>query len=222
MGSTRTLPEPLAKACAGSHPLELWILVNGEIVQCSGLFLPADERGRLQVSAALPDGFVGVMRSGAAVRGFFTDPAGAVHTFLTSIQDWVPYKDRPTAAQVTLEAPSLVAPCQRRRGERHAAKDLVVRLAVSIRGERASVSGRVVDISPSGLGVRVVRSGRNWFSEGTRVEVEIDVPGRSQPVSFQATIARVEEEALHYLHGLRVEGSSQGRRALHEVIESVL
>jgi hypothetical protein len=45
MGPTRTLPEPLAKACAGSHPLELWILVNGEIVQCSGLFLPADERG---------------------------------------------------------------------------------------------------------------------------------------------------------------------------------
>jgi len=48
------------------------------------------------------------------------------------------------------------------------------------------------------------------------------VPGRSQPVSFQATIARVEEEALHYLHGLRVEGSGQARRALHEVIESVL
>ena len=222
MGATHVLPPPLAAACNGGHPVELWILVNGEIVQCSGSFLPADERGRLQVSAALPDGFVGVMRSGAAVRGFFTDPAGAVHTFLTSIQDWVPYKDRPTAAQVTLEAPSLVAPCQRRRGERHAAKDLVVRLAVSIRGERASVSGRVVDISPSGLGVRVVRSGRNWFSEGTRVEVEIDVPGRSQPVSFQATIARVEEEALHYLHGLRVEGSGQARRALHEVIESVL
>jgi hypothetical protein len=222
MGTTRTLPPPLAQACAGSHPLELWILVNGEIVQCSGLFLPADERGRLTISAALPEGFVGVMRGGAAVRGFFTDPTGAVHTFLTSIQDWLPYKDRPTAAQVVLEAPSLVAPCQRRRGERHAAKDLTARLSVSIRGERASVSGRVVDISPSGLGVRVVRTGRNWFSEGTRVEVEIDVAGREQPVSFPATIARVEEEALHYLHGLRVDGSSQGRRALAEVIERVL
>lgn len=222
MGSLRTLPQPLAQACAGNHPLELWILVNGEIVQCAGLFLPADERGRLQVSASLPDGFVGVMRSGAAVRGFFTDPAGVVHTFLTSIHDWLPYKDRPSAAQVLLEAPSLVAPCQRRRGERHAAKELVVRLSVTIRGERASVSGRVVDISPSGLGVRVIRTGRNWFSEGTRVDVEVDVPGRSQPVTFPATIARVEEEALHYLHGLRVEGSSQGRRALQEVIESIL
>ena len=222
MGSLRTLPQPLAQACAGNHPLELWILVNGEIVQCAGLFLPADERGRLQVSASLPDGFVGVMRSGAAVRGFFTDPAGVVHTFLTSIHDWLPYKDRPSAAQVLLEAPSLVAPCQRRRGERHAAKELVVRLSVSIRGERASVSGRVVDISPSGLGVRVIRTGRNWFSEGTRVDVEVDLPGRSQPVTFPATIARVEEEALHYLHGLRVEGSSQGRRALQEVIESIL
>ena len=222
MGSLRTLPQPLAQACAGNHPLELWILVNGEIVQCAGLFLPADERGRLQVSASLPDGFVGVMRSGAAVRGFFTDPAGVVHTFLTSIHDWLPYKDRPSAAQVLLEAPSLVAPCQRRRGERHAAKELVVRLSVSIRGERASVSGRVVDISPSGLGVRVIRTGRNWFSEGTRVDVEVDLPGRSQPVTFPATIARVEEEALHYLHGLRVEGSSQGRRALAEVIETIL
>jgi len=222
MGTTRTLPVPLAQACAGNHPLELWILVNGEIVQCEGLFLPADERGRLQLTATLPDGFVGVMRSGAAVRGFFTDPAGAVHTFLTSIQDWIPYKDRPTAARVKLEAPSLVAPCQRRRGERHAAKELVARLSVSIRGERASVGGRVVDISPSGLGVRVIRTGRNWFSEGTHVEVEIDLPGRGQPVTFPATIARVEEEALHYLHGLRVEGSSQGRRALADVIEHVL
>ncbi|HZL98741.1 MAG TPA: PilZ domain-containing protein [Planctomycetota bacterium] len=222
MGTIRTLPQPLLQACTSSHPLELWILVNGEIVQCAGSFLPADEKGRLQITASLPEGFVGVMRSGAAVRGFFTDPTGAVHTFLTSIQEWLPYKDRPTAARVRLEAPSLVAPCQRRRGERHAAKELVARLSVQIRGERASVSGRVVDISPSGLGVRVIRTGRNWFSEGTRVEVEIDLPGRSQPVSFPATIARVEEEALHYLHGLRVEGSSQGRRALADVIEHLL
>jgi hypothetical protein len=222
MGTTRTLPPPLATACAHNHPLELWILVNGEIVQCPGQLMPVDEQGRLQLSAALPDGFVGVMRSGSAVRGFFTDPAGAVHTFLTSVRDWIPYQDRPTSAKVLLETPSLVAPCQRRRGERRPVRDLTVRLAVTIRGEREAVEGRLVDISPSGLGVRVVRTGRNWFSEGTRLEVEVELPNRSEPIRFPATISRVENQALHYLHGLRVDGGGQGRRALTEVIESLL
>ena len=78
MGATHVLPPPLAGACAGGHPLELWILVNGEIVQCAGSFMPADERGRPQLTAALPDGFVGQMRQGAAVRGFFTDGEGEI------------------------------------------------------------------------------------------------------------------------------------------------
>ena len=222
MGATHVLPPPLAAACNGGHPVELWILVNGEIVQCSGGFLPADERGRPQLSANLPEGFVGIMRTGAAVRGFFTDPDGAVHTFLTSIHDWAPYKDRPSAARVLLEAPSLVAPCQRRRGERRAARDLVVRMSVNIRGERQTSRGRLVDISPSGLGVRAVRNNQGWFAEGTRLEVEVDLPGRAEPVRLAATVARISREALHWLHGLRVDGGAAGRKALTEILDALL
>ena len=161
MGTTNTLPPPLSSACESSHPVELWILVNGEIVQCAGTFLPADEKGRPQLTAALPEGFVGVMRTGAAVRGFFTDLDGSVHTFLSSIHDWAPFRDRPSAARVVLEVPSLVAPCQRRRGDRKHLNSPVVRLAVTIRGQREVVPGRLVDASHSGLGVRTIRSHRN-------------------------------------------------------------
>lgn len=219
MGATHVLPQPLSSACSAGHPVELWILVNGEIVQSAGSFLPADERGRLQITASLPEGFVGVMRTGAAVRGFFTDTEGGVHTFLTSIHDWIPYKDRPSSAQAVLQAPSLVAPCQRRRGERTRSSDIPARLIVTIRGEREVVHGRLVDVSPSGLGVRVVRSNRNWFAEGTRVEVEVDLPEHAEPVSVAATISRVGREALHFLHGLRVDAGSTGRRALSEILD---
>jgi len=222
MGATHVLPPPLAGACAGGHPLELWILVNGEIVQCSGAFLPADERGRPQLTAALPDGFVGQMRQGAAVRGFFTDGEGAVHTFLTSIHDWTPFKDRPSAARVLLEAPSLVAPCQRRRGERSLGREFAVRLFVTIRGERSEVRGKLVDVSPSGIGVRTVRTSANWFAEGTRLDVEIDVPDCPEPVKLSATVARVAREALHHRLGLRVDSGNQGRRALSDVLDRLV
>ncbi len=222
MGSTNVLPPPLASACAGGHPLELWILVNGEIVQCTGVFLPADDRGRPQLTCSLPEGFVGIMRTGAAVRGFFTDADGTVHTFLTSIANWTPFRDRPSAARVLLEAPSLVAPCQRRRGDRVSARDLPVRLSVTIRGEAETVRGRLVDVSPSGLSVRVVRSNAHWFAEGTRLSVEVDVPGRAEPVHLTATVSRVGRQALHYLHGLRVDNGSQGRRALSEILEHLV
>jgi hypothetical protein len=219
MGATHVLPPPLASACAGGHPLELWILVNGEIVQCAGAFLPADARGRPQLTASLPDGFVGVMRQGAAVRGFFTDGDSAVHTFLTSIHEWTPFKDRPTAARVLLEAPSLVAPCQRRRGERVFGRDFVVRLSVTIRGQRCEVRSKLIDISPSGLGVRAVRTHANWFAEGTRLDVEVDLPERPEPVKLTASVARVAGEALHHRLGLRVDGGAQGRRALSEILD---
>jgi hypothetical protein len=222
MGTARILPPPLSSACAENHPLELWILVNGEIVQCTGVFLPTDEQGHLQVSANLPEGFVGVMRTGAAVRGFFTDPDGAVHTFLTSIHEWVPYKDRPSAAQALLEAPSLVAPCQRRRGDRVAVRDIPVRLSVTIRGRRESVIGRLVDISPSGLAVRVVRTGRNWFPVGARLDVDVQLPDRAEPVRLTASVARVSDEALHFLLGMRVEGGGQGRRSLSEILDRLI
>lgn len=221
MGTTHVLPQPLASACSAGHPVELWILVNGEIIQATGSFLPADQRGRLQVTASLPDGFVGVMRTGAAVRGFFTDAFGAVHTFLTSIHDWIPYKDLPSSAQTLLQAPSLVAPCQRRRGERVPCFDLPVRLTVTIRGEREIVHGRLVDVSPSGMGVRVVRSQHNWFAEGTRVEVEVDLPDHDEPVRLAATISRVGREALNFLHGLRVDAGSAGRQALSEILDQL-
>ena len=222
MGSTNVLPPPLSSACASSHPVELWILVNGEIVQCAGTFLPADERGRPQLTASLPDGFVGVMRTGAAVRGFFTDLDGSVHTFLTSIQDWAPFRDRPSSARVVLEVPSLVAPCQRRRGERRRARELAVRIAVTIRGQREVVAGRLVDASNSGLGVRAVKSHRNWFGESTRVEVEVDLPGRTTPVKLPAVVARTQGEALHWFLGLRIEGNAASRKTLTEVLDALV
>lgn len=222
MGATHVLPPPLAAACSGGHPVELWILVNGEIVQCSGSFLRTDERGRPQLSASLPDGFVGIMRTGAAVRGFFLDVQSAVHTFLTSIHDWSPYRDRPSAARVVLEAPSLVAPCERRRGERRRVNPLVSRLAVTIRGERLVVDGRLVDLSASGLGVRAVRTSRSWFAEGTRLEVEVDLPGRTDPVRLAATVARVGREAHNFLYGLRMDGGAAGRKSLAELQDALM
>ncbi len=221
MGATHLLPQPLSSACEARHPLELWILVNGEIVQCTGRLLPADPKARIHVTTSLPEGFVGVMRTGAAVRGFFTDAEGSVHTFLTSIHQWSPYRDRATSALVVLDPPSLVAPCQRRRGDRRSLPGLRVRLAVTIRGEREQVPGRLVDISPSGLGVRVIRNDRGWFPEGARVEVEVDVPGRTDPVVLGASIARVTAQALHYLYGLRADSAGGGRRALADILDRV-
>ena len=148
MGTTHVLPPPLDTACQHGHPLELWVLVNGEIIQCAGTFMRTDNFGRPQVSATLPDDFSGAVRNGAAVRGFFTDDSGQVHTFLTSINDWQAYSDRPTAARVVLEAPPAVAPCQRRRGLRQPTKPIPVNLMVNIRGEAESATGRIVDVSP--------------------------------------------------------------------------
>jgi hypothetical protein len=222
MGATHVLPPPLATACAAGHPVELWILVNGEIVQCAGNFLRTDERGRPQLSAALPEGFVGIMRTGAAVRGFFQDGDSAVHTFLTSIHDWAPYRDRPSAARVVLEAPSLVAPCERRRGDRRRTNPLVARLSVQIRGERVSIKGKLVDLSASGVGVRTVRTSATWFAEGTRLDVEVDLPSRAEPARLTATVARVGREAHNYLYGLRVDGGAAGRKMLTEILDALV
>ena len=222
MGATHVLPPPLATACSSGHPVELWILVNGEIVQCSGAFLRTDERGRPQLSATLPDGFVGIMRTGAAVRGFFLDAESAVHTFLTSIHDWSPYRDRPSAARVVLEAPSLVAPCERRRGERRRVTPLSARLSVQIRGEHLVVKGKLVDLSASGLGVRSVRTSLSWFAEGTRLQVEVDLPGRPAPAVLAATVARIGREAHNFLYGLRVDGGAVGRKTLTEILDALV
>jgi hypothetical protein len=220
MGATHVLPPPLDTACHHGHPLELWVLVNGEIVQCTGTFMRTDSFGRPQVSATLPDDFVGIVRNGAAVRGFFTDEGGQVHTFLTSINDWQAYSDRPSAAKVILEAPTAVAPCQRRRGLRQPTKPVPVSLLVNIRGESEAASGRIVDVSPTGLAVRVVRAARNWFSEGTVLSVEVDM-GKGEPATLAVTVARVEREALHYLYGLRVNNAAE-RRALQDILDELL
>ncbi len=220
MGATHVLPPPLDTACHHGHPLELWVLVNGEIVQCTGTFMRTDSHGRPQVSSTLPDDFVGIVRNGAAVRGFFTDDSGQVHTFLTSIHDWLAYSDRPSAAKVVLEAPTAVAPCQRRRGMRQATKPVRVNLMVNIRGESESASGRIVDVSPTGFAVRVVRAARNWFAEGTLLSVEVEL-GKGEPVTLAVTVARVEREALHYLYGLRVNNAAE-RRALQDIIDDLL
>ncbi len=220
MGATHVLPPPLDLACHHGHPLELWVLVNGEIVQCAGSFMRTDSSGRPQVSATLPDDFVGIVRNGAAVRGFFTDDGGQVHTFLTSIHDWQAYSDRPSAAKVVLEAPTAVAPCQRRRGMRQPTKPVPVNLMVSIRGESESAQGRIVDVSPTGFAVRVVRAARNWFAEGTLLNVEVDL-GRGEPPTLAVTVARVQREALHYLYGLRVNNAAE-RRALQDILDELL
>lgn len=179
-----------------------------------------DNFGRPQVSATLPDDFAGAVRNGAAVRGFFTDDSGQVHTFLTSINDWQAYSDRPTAAKVILEAPTAVAPCQRRRGLRQLTKPIPVSLMVNIRGKAESATARIVDVSPTGFAVRVVRAARNWFSEGTLLSVELDM-GDDELTSLAVTVARVEREALHYLYGLRVNNSAE-RRALQDILDELL
>lgn len=204
-----TLPPPLDVASSCGHPLELWVLVNGEIVQCIGGFLASDHEGRPRITASLPEEFVGAVKSGAAARGFFTDDRGQVHTFLTSVRRWECFADRPRSAQVTLEMPSTVSPCQRRRGLRRAALPLPVELSVVIRGEREKVTGRLVDVSPTGLGVRVVRAPSNWFSEGTSLTARIDAVDGGSELELQVLLSRVERQALHYLFGLRVATARQ-------------
>ena len=221
MGSTHVLPPPLDAAATEGHTLELWILVNGSIVQATGTFMKSDGEGRPRVSADLPDDFVGVVRHGSAVRGFFTDPRGQVHTFLTSIREWQPFRDRASSAQVVLETPTAVAPCQRRRGLRQPALPLAVELSVSIRGERSAVDGRLVDASPTGIAVRVVRSARNWFAEGTVIEARVHLQNHDDPVRLAVTVARVERQALHFLYGLRVNNALE-RRALGDMLEQLL
>ena len=212
------LPPPLDVATACGHPLELWILVNGEIVQCVGSFLSADHEGQPRLTASLPEQFVGDIKPGAAARGFFTDDRGQIHTFLSSVRTWVPFKDRPRTANVTLASPSTVAPCQRRRGVRRPALPLTVELSVVIRGERETVEGRLVDVSPSGLGVRVVRAPSNWFSEGTALTAWIDPADGKGEVRLSVFLARVERQALHFLFGLRVANGRQ-RKLLEEDME---
>ena len=179
-----------------------------------------DNFGRPRVSATLPEDFSGNGRNGAAVRGFFTDDSGQVHTFLTSINDWQAYSDRPSAARVILETPTAVAPCQRRRGLRQPTKPIPVNLMVNIRGESEAATGRIVDVSPTGFAVRVVRAARNWFAEGTLLSVELDL-GDGELTSLAVTVARVEREALHYLYGLRVNNSAE-RRALQDILDELL
>jgi hypothetical protein len=130
------------------------------------------------------------------------------------------YSDRPSAAKVVLEAPTAVAPCQRRRGMRQATKPVPVSLLVTIRGEADGVSGRLVDVSPTGFAVRVVRAARNWFAEGTLLDVEVDL-GNGTPISLAVTVSRVEREALHYLYGLRVNNAAE-RRALQDIMDQLL
>jgi hypothetical protein len=221
MGAVHVLPPPLDIACHHGHPLELWVLVNGEIVQCSGTFMRTDDGGRPQVTATLPEDFVGIVRNGAAVRGFFTNDGGQVHTFLTSIHDWRSYRDRPSAAKVVLESPSAVAPCQRRRGLRQPTKPIYVSLMVTIRGKSEGVEGRLVDVSPTGFAVRVVRAARNWYAEGTLLEVEVKLASQPEPATLAVTVSRVQRESLHYLYGLRVNNAAE-RRALQDILDELL
>jgi len=216
---SQVLPPPLSSACSDGHPVELWVLVNGDVVPCTGMFMQTDVDGRPRLSASLPDSFIGVVRTGAAVRGFFADGDGAIHTFLTSIRDWEPYQDRPASARVVLEIPTTVAPCQRRRGRRRPAPGFVVRLGTTIRGETTTCIGKLVDASSNGVAVRLVRNAQNWFADGTQLDVEVDLPEREGPVRFTAIVARADSEALHYLYGLRVRQDSHGRRMLAAILE---
>ena len=222
MDPSPVLPAALATACNEGHPLELWVLVDGEIVQCPGLFMQPAAGGRPQLSATLPSDFVGVIRSGSAVRGFFADHHGAIHTFLTSVHRWVPYDDNPRSARILLDAPVIVAPCQRRRSRRRTAQGLTARLAVTIRNQRESVSGRLVDASSHGVGLRLVRTASNWFAKGTHVEVEVDLPDTPEPVVLECVVARVGTEALHYLYGLRLKDAQAGRAALRSVLDHLI
>ena len=96
-----------------------------------------------------------------------------------------------------------------------------VTLAVTIRGQTESVTGRLVDVSPAGLGVRVVRAQRNWFNVGTLLDLDVTLRDRSTPVQLAVTLARVEEQALHWLYGLRVNNAAE-RRVLHEILDELL
>jgi len=220
LSSTPTLPPPLDIACHGGHPLELWVLVNGEIVQCLGNFLSAGDDGRPRITAALPSSFCGQVRNGSAVRGFFTDASGQVHTFLTSVRRWQAHDDLPRSGHVVLEAPTAVAPCQRRRGLRKPALPLAVELSVTIRGERTSVTGRLVNVSPTGLGVRAVRSPSCWFAEGTAVTARMQLEDVG-PIELSAIVARVESHALHWFFGLRMANARQ-RQVLDALVDKLL
>ena len=222
MDSPPVLPAPLASACADGHPVELWVLVEGEIVKCPGMFMQPGSHGRPQMTASLPAGFVGVIRNGSAVRGFFADNDGAIHTFLTSVHRWLPYQDNPRSARIMLEAPVIVAPCQRRRSRRRGSEAFKVALSVTIRGHRESVQGRMVDASANGVAVRLVRTAGNWFGEGTRVNVEIELPDCSDPVILPGIITRVQTEALHYRYGIRAQDAREGRRIMRDVLDQLI
>ncbi len=222
MTTPPVLPAPLASACADGHPLELWVLVDGEVVQCPGAFMHTDTNGRPQLTATVPEDFVGVIRTGSAVRGFFADGDGSIHTFLTSVSRWTPFDDDPRSARIVLDSPVIVAPCQRRRGRRRNAQGLRATLSVSIRGHKESVTGRLVDASPNGVAVRLVRTAGNWFGTGTRLQVEIDLPGADAPATFAAVVSRVTTESLHYLYGLKCHDPQVGRAVLRDVLDHLV
>jgi len=212
MGLAHVLPPVLASACEQGHPVELWVLDGNQLVKCRGAFVGKDERGRPRVSLALPEGFIGVLRGGCAVRAFFSDPAGRILTFVSSLRDWQPYRDRPTSAAAIVEAPAVVSSCQRRGEPRQFLDDLPVSLSVAIRGEREVVEGRIVDASSSGLGVRLLRSTFNWFGTGTAMRAELRLPVEG-PLRLDVTVARIGIEGLHYFYGLRVSPGSPDHEA---------
>lgn len=208
MGLAHVLPPVLDSACEQGHPVELWVLDGNQLVKCRGAFLGKDERGRPRVSLSLPDGFIGVMRGGCAVRAFFSDPAGKILTFVSSLRDWQPYRDRPTSAAAVLEAPAVVTSCQRRGDARQFLDDLPVALSIGIRGEREVVQGRIVDASAGGLGVRMLRSTFNWFGTGTAMQAELALP-TDAPLHLDVTVARIGIEGLHYFYGMRISPGSR-------------
>ena len=212
----------MANACQDAHPVELWVLINGDVIACSGLFMQTDEEGNPQATANLPDSFVGVVRTGAAVRGFFADDDGEIHTFLTSIKDWAPFVDRPSSARVILDVPTTVAPCQRRRGKRHGVPSFPVQLGTSIRGEKQTIPGKLVNASSNGIAVRMVRNTQSWFGEGTPLDIEVNLPNEEGCLPFTGIVSRVTREALHYLYGLRVRQDAQGRHMLGQILDQLV
>ena len=91
---------------------------------------------------------------------------------------------------------------------------------MSIRGERTAVTGRLVDVSPTGLGVRAVRSPSCWFAEGTAVTARMKTE-TAGVVELSAIVARVESHALHWFYGLRMANARQ-RQALDALVEKLL